>query len=111
MGVLGLYCAMYIKGQVLIEGYDDRCTAYWGLEGQFLYERVFKNVVYFAMNLSMSLTYVVFIAAAIPSHLQYLAKICFSSLIFSAFTPCILDFPAMALKLRKVLPAAISPGP
>merc|ERR1711948_23188 len=76
----------------------------------FIYQQVFKNFVYFVMNLSMSLTYVVFIAAAVPFHLKYMAKICFSSLIFSAFTPCILDFPAMALELRKVMPAAISPG-
>merc|ERR1719441_38440 len=62
------------------------------------------------MNLSMSLTYVVFIAAAVPIHLKYMAKICFSSLIFSAFTPCILDFPSMALELRKVLPASLSPS-
>jgi hypothetical protein len=110
LGVLGLYCLMYIKGQSLIQGYDDRCSAFWGPEGNFVYEQIFKNVVYFVMNLSMSLTYVIFIAAAVPMHLKYLAKICFSSLIVSAFTPCLLDFPSMALELRKVLPAAISPS-
>jgi hypothetical protein len=108
-GVLALYCAMYTKGHGLIRGYDDRCSAYWGPEGNFIYDQVFKNVVYFTMNLSMSLTYVVLIASAIPIHLKYMAKICFSSLIFSAFTPCLLDFPAMALELRKILPASISP--
>merc|ERR1711972_909649 len=81
----------------------------WGPSG-FVYQQVFKNVMYFAMNLSMSLTYVVFIAAAVPMHLKYMAKICFSSLIFSAFTPCILDLPAMCVELRKVLPSLISPG-
>merc|ERR1711869_26085 len=93
---------------VLIEDYDDRCSAFWSPEGNFMFEQIFKNVVYFIMNLSMSLTYVVFIAAAVPIHLKYMAKICFSSLIFSAFTPCLPDFPSMALELRKVLPASIS---
>jgi len=109
-GVLGLYCAMYIKGQFLLEDFDDRCSAFWSPEGSFLYEQIFKNVIYFVMNLSMSLTYVVFIAAAVPIHLKYMAKICFSSLIFSAFTPCILDFPSMALDLRKILPTSMSPS-
>merc|ERR1712025_831739 len=72
------------------------------------YEQIWKNFIYFFMNLSMSLTYVVFIAAAVPIHLKYMAKICFSPLIVSAFTPCLLDFPSMALELRKVLPASIS---
>merc|ERR1712054_442367 len=102
------YCAMYIKGQFLVQDFDDRCSAFWSPEGSFVYEQVAKNFVYFVMNLSMSLTYVVFIAAAVPVHLKYMAKICFSSLIFSAFTPCLLDFPSMALELRKVLPASIS---
>jgi len=110
VGVLGLYCAMYIKGQFLVQDFDDRCSAFWGPEGNFVYEQIFNNVIYFVTNLAMSLTYVVFIAAAVPIHLKYMAKICFSSLIFSAFTPCLLDFPTMALELRKVLPKAISPS-
>merc|ERR1712118_599688 len=101
---------MYVKGAFLVNGYDDRCSAFWGPEGNFVYMQIVKNVVYFIMNLSMSLTYVEFIAAAVPIHLKYMAKICFSSLIFSAFTPCLLDFPTMALELRKVLPKAISPS-
>eukprot|EP00746_Dinoflagellata_sp_MGD_P010928 gnl/MRDRNA2_/MRDRNA2_122752_c0_seq1.p1 gnl/MRDRNA2_/MRDRNA2_122752_c0~~gnl/MRDRNA2_/MRDRNA2_122752_c0_seq1.p1 ORF type:complete len:394 (+),score=68.01 gnl/MRDRNA2_/MRDRNA2_122752_c0_seq1:154-1182(+) len=109
VGVLGLYCAMFTKGQFLLQDFDDRCSAFWSPEGNFMYQQILKNVVYFLMSLGMSLTYVVFIAAAVPFHLKYLAKICFSSLIFSAFTPCLLDFPAMALELRKVLPAPISP--
>jgi len=107
--VLSLYCAMYMKGQVLINDYDDRCSAFWDPQGSFVFDQVIKNFVYFFMNLSMSLTYVVFIAAAVPVHLKYMAKICFSSLIFSAFTPCLLDFPSMALELRKVMPVMISP--
>merc|ERR1719482_304681 len=109
-GVLGLYCVMYVKGQFLLNDYDDRCSAFWGPEGSFVYDQIFKNVVYFIMNLSMSLTYVIFIAAAVPFHLKYMAKICFSSLIASAFTPCLCDWPSMALELRKVLPAALSPS-
>merc|ERR1719299_178527 len=73
-----------MKGQDLINDYDDRCSSFWGPQGNFLYDQVSKNFVYFIMNLSMSLTYVVFIAAAVPVHLKYMAKICFSSLIFSA---------------------------
>jgi amino acid adenylation domain-containing protein len=110
VGVFLLYCAMYMKGQSLINDYDDRCSAFWGPQGNFVYEQVANNFVYFFMNLSMSLTYVVFIAAAVPVHLKYMAKICFSSLIFSAFTPCLLDFPTMAFELRKALPASISPS-
>merc|ERR1712039_957019 len=100
-GVLALYCAMFIWGQSLIEGYDDRCSSFRG-PGGFVFAQVLKNVVYFAMNLSMSLTYVVFIAAAVPVHLKFLAKNCFPALIFSAFTPCLLDFPVQALELRKL---------
>jgi hypothetical protein len=108
-GVLALYCAMYEWGQPLVEGYKDRCSSFWDTMGSFLWLQVGKNVTYFAMNLSMSLTYVVFIAAAVPVHLKFLAKNCFPALIMSAFTPCILDFPAMALELRKGWSAAVSP--
>eukprot|EP00746_Dinoflagellata_sp_MGD_P118291 gnl/MRDRNA2_/MRDRNA2_54429_c0_seq1.p1 gnl/MRDRNA2_/MRDRNA2_54429_c0~~gnl/MRDRNA2_/MRDRNA2_54429_c0_seq1.p1 ORF type:complete len:406 (-),score=57.16 gnl/MRDRNA2_/MRDRNA2_54429_c0_seq1:118-1206(-) len=108
-GVLALYCAMYMKGQFLLRDYDDRCTAFWDPKGNFIYEQIFKNVIYFVMNLSMSMTYVFVIAAVVPVHLKYMAKVCFSALIFSAFTPCLLDFPSMALELRKVVPAKISP--
>lgn len=94
----------------MLEGYDDRCSAFRSPENNFIYQQIFKNVVFFLVNLSMSLAYVLIIAAAVPIHLKYLAKICFSSLIFSAFTPCLLDFPAMALEIRKMLPAAISPA-
>jgi len=109
IGVFVLYLGMFALGQPVIQGYNDMTSSFWGPTG-FIYGQVFKNIAYFAMNLTMSLTYVVFIAAAVPVHLKYLAKICFSSLICSAFTPCILDLPAMAVDLRSSLPAAISPG-
>jgi len=108
--VLALYCVMYSIGQPLNEGFDDRCSVFWGPDGSFVWMQVLKNVVYYVMNLSMSLTYVVFIAAAVPVHLKYLAKNCFPALIMSAYTPCLLDFPVMALELRKLMPAFISPG-
>jgi hypothetical protein len=106
---LGLYITMYSKGQFLLEGFDDRCSAFRSPEGNFIYQQVFKNVVFFLTNLSMSLAYVFIIAAAVPIHLKYMAKICFSSLIFSAFTPCLLDFPAMALEIRSISAPSISP--
>mmetsp|Transcript_75549 Transcript_75549/g.213722 ORF Transcript_75549/g.213722 Transcript_75549/m.213722 type:complete len:1192 (+) Transcript_75549:47-3622(+) len=109
-GVLAIYCFMYSFGQPLVQGFDDRCSAFWGEEGQFQLVRIARNIVYYAMNLSMSLTYVVFIAAVVPVHLKYLAKNCFPALIMSAYTPCLLDLSSMALELRKVLPSAISPG-
>lgn len=108
--VLALYCMMYSVGQPLVEDFDDRCSSFWDPTGALVWKQILKNFVYYAMNLSMSLTYVVFIAAAVPVHLKYLAKNCFPALIMSAYTPCLLDFPAMALEIRKWVPAAISPG-
>mmetsp|Transcript_13033 Transcript_13033/g.40274 ORF Transcript_13033/g.40274 Transcript_13033/m.40274 type:complete len:1213 (+) Transcript_13033:74-3712(+) len=108
--VLGFYCVMYTFGQPLLQGFDDRCGSFWGPGGGLVWAQVARNLVYYCMNLSMSLTYVVFIAAAMPVHLKYLAKNCFPALIMSAFTPCLLDLAAMALQLRKWLPASISPG-
>merc|ERR1719160_1822692 len=40
VGVLGLYCCMYMKGQDLINDYDDRCSAFWSPEGSFVYDQV-----------------------------------------------------------------------
>jgi len=108
--VLGLYCVMYSAGKPLTEGFDDRCSAFWSTDGSLVWMQILKNFVYYIMNLAMSLTYVVFIAAAVPVHLKYLAKNCFPALIMSAYTPCLLDFPAMALQLRQWLPAIVSPG-
>mmetsp|Transcript_119444 Transcript_119444/g.381020 ORF Transcript_119444/g.381020 Transcript_119444/m.381020 type:complete len:1192 (+) Transcript_119444:99-3674(+) len=107
--VFALYYVMYAWGQPLLNGYNDTCNAFWGPHS-FVWMQVAKNVIYFCMNLSMSLLYVVFISAAVPVHLKYLAKVCFSSLIFSGFTGCVLNTPVMALDLREILPAEISPG-
>eukprot|EP00931_Biecheleriopsis_adriatica_P049863 TRINITY_DN2884_c0_g1_i4.p1 TRINITY_DN2884_c0_g1~~TRINITY_DN2884_c0_g1_i4.p1 ORF type:complete len:1180 (-),score=260.35 TRINITY_DN2884_c0_g1_i4:34-3573(-) len=108
--VLALYCAMYSVGTPITEGFQDTCDAFWSPSGSFLWVQLAKNVAYYVLNLSMSLTYVVFIAAAVPIHLKYLAKICFASLIVSGLIPCVLDTPSMALHLRQILPASISPG-
>jgi hypothetical protein len=89
-------------------GYDDRCKSFWS-EGEFQAFQIFKNLRYFAMNLGMSLLYVVFIAAACPVHLKYLAKISFSSLIFSPFFSCVLDLAPIALAIRGVFPSIVSP--
>jgi len=89
-------------------GYDDRCKSFWS-DGEFQAFQIFKNLRYFAMNLGMSLLYVVFIAAACPVHLKYLAKISFSSLIFSPFFSCVLDLAPIALAIRGVFPSIVSP--
>jgi len=107
--VFGVYYAMFTWGQPLQADYKDSCSAFW-VSGGFVWMQVIKNVVYFMTNLSMSLLYVMFIAAAVPVHLKYLAKVCFSALIFSGFTACIMDVPSMALVLRGVLPSSVSPG-
>merc|ERR1711988_1908595 len=109
LAVFGIYYIMYANGQPLTDDYKDSCSAFWGPDG-FVWMQVLENVVYFVMNLSMSLLYVVFIAAAVPFHLKYLAKVCFSALLFSGFTGCMLDTPSMALVLRKLLPSSVSPG-
>jgi hypothetical protein len=108
LAVFVAYVVMYQFGAPLTEGFNDSCQAYW-LDGAFLWSQVGKNMAYWSLNLLRSLTYVVFIAAAVPVHLQTLSKNCFAALILSAFTPCLLDFPTMVLEIRTTLPAAISP--
>eukprot|EP00747_Dinoflagellata_sp_TGD_P165314 gnl/TRDRNA2_/TRDRNA2_186427_c0_seq1.p1 gnl/TRDRNA2_/TRDRNA2_186427_c0~~gnl/TRDRNA2_/TRDRNA2_186427_c0_seq1.p1 ORF type:complete len:1219 (-),score=229.93 gnl/TRDRNA2_/TRDRNA2_186427_c0_seq1:255-3911(-) len=107
--VFGIYCLMFSWGHPLLADYKDSCTAFWGHHG-FRWEQLVHNVTYYAMNLSMSMLYVVFIAAAVPVHLKFLAKVCFSALIVSGFLGCTLDSPTMALVLRHWLPSFISPG-
>jgi len=104
--ILYYYC-FTILGEVTA-GYDDRCKSFWD-EGQFQFGQIVKNLRYFAMNLGMSLLYVVFIAAACPVHLKYLAKISFSSLIFSDFFACIMDLGPIALLIRSAVPSFVSP--
>jgi len=104
--ILYYYC-FTILGEVTA-GYDDRCKSFWD-EGQFQFGQIVKNLRYFAMNLGMSLLYVVFIAAACPVHLKYLAKISFSSLIFSDFFACIMDLGPIALAIRSAVPSFVSP--
>jgi len=104
-----IYWTMFKYGTVITQGYDDRCGSFWP-GGHFNWVQIPKNVLYFVMNLSMSLLYVVLIAAVVPVHLKYLAKICFSALICSAYTPCILDFTRQAWELRQMLPAWLSPS-
>lgn len=107
--VLVMYLFMYTFGQPVSQGLNDTCSAFWGPNG-FVWMQLIKNILYWARDWSMSLLYVVFIAAAVPVHLKYLAKVCFSALLFSGFTGCILNTPYMALELRGILPSAISPG-
>lgn len=109
LSVLVLYYLMFSLGQPLVQGFDDMCVSYWD-NGSFRWQQVLRNVGYYALNLSMSLTYVVFIAALVPVHLKFMAKNCFSALICSAFTPCLLNLPVQALMWRQILPEVISPG-
>lgn len=106
--VLAVYCLMFEYGKPLVDGFDDMCLSFWN-NGSFLWQQVLWNVAYYVLNLSMSLTYVFFIAALVPVHLKFLAKNCFSALICSAFTPCLLNLPVQALMLRQILPEMISP--
>jgi hypothetical protein len=106
--VLIMYYFCFTVLDAVKEGYDDRCRMFW-TDGELQFYQIFKNVRYFAMNLGMSLLYVVFIASACPVHLKYLAKISFASLIFSPFFSCILDLAPMALVIRNLFPAFVSP--
>jgi len=106
--VFGVYYAMY-KTPVA-DDFSDRCAAFWSPDGSFIFQQVLKNILYFAQNLFMSLLYVFFIAACVPVHLKHLSKVSFAALILSGFVPCLNDYAVMALDLRSVLPAAISPG-
>eukprot|EP00929_Paragymnodinium_shiwhaense_P116423 TRINITY_DN8595_c0_g1_i1.p1 TRINITY_DN8595_c0_g1~~TRINITY_DN8595_c0_g1_i1.p1 ORF type:complete len:1181 (-),score=321.68 TRINITY_DN8595_c0_g1_i1:568-4110(-) len=97
---IGVYAIMYAGGEPIINGFDDRCSSFW--EGDSLvWMQILQNLQYYFLNLSMSLLYVVVIAAIVPVHLQYLAKVCFASLIVSGLTPCLLDTPTQVVELRK----------
>jgi hypothetical protein len=107
--VLIVYYLMFAFGQPLVDNFDDMCLSFWN-NGSFLWQQVLRNIAYYVLNLSMSLMYVIVIAALVPVHLKFLAKNCFSALICSAFTPCLLNLPVQALMLRQMLPEIISPG-
>jgi len=109
VAVVALYLAMFTQLDSVKNAYDDRCSSFWTDHGGFVWLQVLKNLRYFALNLSMSLLYVIVIAALVPVHLKYLAKICFSSLLFSPFATCLLDLPDQALMFRHRLPEIISP--
>ncbi|CAE8738417.1 unnamed protein product, partial [Polarella glacialis] len=107
---LMVYLVIFTGGHFLVDDFNDRCSAFRGPGGSFIWSQVLQNLLYYSSNLFTSLTWVVFIASAVPIHLKYLAKICFASLIISGLTPWALDMPSMALELRGVLPSSISPG-
>jgi hypothetical protein len=106
--MMATYFAMYMTSRHVVAEFDDRCGSFWGSDG-FVWLQVLKNMSYYILNLSMSLTYVVMIAAAVPLHFKYLAKICFFGLLLTSYTPCLIDFAAQVVELRKILPAFISP--
>merc|ERR1712032_107727 len=107
--VFAVYLASAKFGVFMKAAYNDQCSAYWK-DGHYVWERNLINLTYWTTNLALSMLYVVFIAAAVPVHLKYLAKICFSALLFSPFTHNLLDFSPQALELRRHLPASISPA-
>lgn len=109
LGVFGLYYFMSHVEAWAFTLYEDRCSQYW-VGGTFHFEIIVKNLFYWFLNLWQSLMYVVFIAAAFPFHLKYLAKVCFSALLFSPFSECLMDFSKQALQIRSVVPESISPG-
>jgi hypothetical protein len=108
-GVLAVYLAMSRVGIFMKAAYNDQCSAYWK-DGHYVWEQNLTNLAYWITNLTLSMLYVVFIAAAVPVHLKYLAKVCFSALLCSPFTHNLLDFSPQALELRRHLPAFISPA-
>jgi amino acid adenylation domain-containing protein len=109
LGVFWFYYFMSHVEAYSFTLYEDRCSQYW-VGGTFHFEHIVRNVVYWCLNLWQSLMYVVFIAAAVPVHLKYLAKVCFSALLFSPFAECLMDFSTQALQIRSVMPEMISPG-
>jgi hypothetical protein len=106
--MLIIYCVMYLSSVSAKENFDDQCSAFWSENG-FAWDRVVKNLWYYALNLLLSLTYVVMIAATVRFHFKNLAKLCFFSLLLTSYVPCLTDFAVQVLELRKVLPASISP--
>nr|AYF56482.1 nonribosomal peptide synthetase 2016 [Ostreopsis cf. ovata] len=105
-----LYFIMYLGGSVVVQDFNDRCSAYWDVDGSFKWIQVLQNVTYYVFNLSGSLLWVLFIASAVPVHLKYLAKVCFASLLASGLWECPLDTPKQVLVLRAIMPASISPA-
>lgn len=103
------YLLSYVEGKFIVDGFNDQCSAFWSSNGAFKFVQVFKNLTFYALNLTMSLVYVIVIAAIVPVHLQYMAKISFSALILSAFVPCVNDYSVMALEIRKVIPVSFAP--
>lgn len=101
-GVLAAYLLLYNVGLEATAAYDDRCGTFWS-QGTFAWQQIPWNLVYWLVNVSQSMLYVVFIVAAVPVHLKYLAKVCFPALILSSHTMCLLDLPAMILHLRELL--------
>jgi hypothetical protein len=73
-----------------------------------VWKQILNNLAGFALNLWMSLLVVMFIAATATFHLKHLAKICFSALLLSPFTPCALNLPGMVIAIREMLPAPVS---
>jgi len=85
----------------------DHCEAFW-IGNRFVWKQILNNLAGFALNLCMSLLVVMFIAATATFHLKHLAKICFSALLLSPFTPCALNLPGMVIAIREMLPAPVS---
>jgi len=104
-----LYCLTFTLGQSVQQGFDDRCSSFWQ-DGQFAGYQVFANAAYYMVNLWSSVLWIVFIAAAIPFHLKYLAKVCFLALLGTAYTPCLLNFSQMALQIRGIVSSTVAPG-
>lgn len=107
--MLVLYILTFTVGRSVEDSFDDRCSSFWQA-GHFAWGHMLQNLGYYFANLWAAVLYVVFIAAAVPFHLKYLAKVCFLALIGTAYTPCLLDLPHMAMQLRTTLPPSVAPG-
>mmetsp|Transcript_168998 Transcript_168998/g.299453 ORF Transcript_168998/g.299453 Transcript_168998/m.299453 type:complete len:392 (+) Transcript_168998:1-1176(+) len=105
---IAIYLVLFTQEQSVVEGYQDHCSDFWKGDS-FLWLQVIENMRYSALNLSMSLLYVIVIVALVPFHFQYLAKISFFSLLVSPYADQVLDLRSQVFALRQAIPSVVSP--
>lgn len=101
------YVGFFHSEHAIQGAYDDRCKSFWS-GGHFVWLQVFRNMQYLALNLSMSLLYVVVITALVPVHLKTLSKNSFFALLLAPLADCALDLSAQALEIRQAVPSFLS---
>eukprot|EP00928_Gymnodinium_smaydae_P091761 TRINITY_DN7549_c0_g3_i2.p1 TRINITY_DN7549_c0_g3~~TRINITY_DN7549_c0_g3_i2.p1 ORF type:complete len:1208 (+),score=229.97 TRINITY_DN7549_c0_g3_i2:234-3857(+) len=112
--VSGISFAVYVlfiqMGGPIEKGFNDSCPAFW-LSSMAVFTQLARNVAFYTMNLITSALYVIVIAAVVPIHLKYLAKVIFVAYVLASFAPvfCLVDLPTMTLQIRDIFPAELSP--